>query len=67
MEAHWRILANTIEMSVKNLGKKHVLDGGPDPDALGQFLGERTCPGMPDNTAVSCAKMAEPIEMPLGW
>ena len=23
-----------------------------------------TCPGMPDDTAVSCSKMAEPIEMP---
>jgi len=30
----------------------------------GQFLGERTCPGMPDDTAVSCSKVAEPIEMP---
>jgi len=30
------------------------------------FLGQRTCSGMPDETAMSCAKMAEPIEMPFG-
>jgi len=29
---------------------KHMLDGGPDPPAKGQFSGERTCPGMPDDT-----------------
>jgi len=39
---------------------------GPDPHAKGQFLGERTCPGMPDDIVVSCAKMAEQIEMPFG-
>jgi len=27
---------------------------------------ERSCPDMPDDTAVSCAKMAEPIEMLFG-
>jgi len=36
------------------------------PHAKGQFLGERTCPAMPDDTAVSCARMAEQIEMPFG-
>ena len=30
------------------------------------FLGERTCPGMPNDTAVSYAKMGEPIKMPFG-
>jgi len=34
--------------------------------AVGQFLGERTYRGMPDDTAVSGAKMAEPDEMPFG-
>jgi len=29
----------------------HVLDEGPDhPMTRGKFLGERTCPGMPDDT-----------------
>ena len=37
---------------------KRVLDGAKIPHAKGQLLGERTCPGMPNNTAVSCAKMA---------
>jgi len=46
--------------------RKHVLDGVEIPRAKRLFLGERTCPGMPDNTAVSCSKMAEPIEMPFG-
>jgi len=40
--------------------------GSISSHASGQFLGEMTCPGMPDDTAVSCAKMAEPIEMPFG-
>ena len=45
---------------------KHVLDVVPIPHAKGQFLGERTCPGMPDDIVVSYAKMAEQIEMPFG-
>ena len=31
-----------------------------------QFVGERTCQSMPNDTAVSCAKMAEPIKIPFG-
>jgi len=34
--------------------------------AKGQFLGERTCPGMPNNSAMSCAKMAELMEKSFG-
>jgi len=50
------------------LGQRdHAFDGGPDPHAKGQLLGERKCPDMPDDTAVSCAKIAEPIEMPFGF
>jgi len=30
--------------------KKHVLDGAQIPHAKGQLLGEKTCPGMPDDT-----------------
>jgi len=30
--------------------KEACTRGGPDPHAKGQFLGERTCLGMPDNT-----------------
>jgi len=31
--------------------KNHVLDEGPDrPMSRGNFLGERTCAGMPDDT-----------------
>jgi len=33
------------------------------PDAYGQFLGERTCLGMPNDMTL-CAKTAELIEMP---
>jgi len=45
--------------------RKPALDGGTDPSTKGPFLGERTCPRMPDDAcAVSCAKMAKPIEMP---
>jgi len=40
--------------------RKHILDGGGDRHAKGQFLGERTCS---DDTAVCSAKMAQPIEM----
>jgi len=31
-----------------------------------QFLGEKACTGMLDDTAVSCAKMTEPIKTPFG-
>jgi len=40
--------------------RNHVLDGSRSPHAKGQFLGQRTWPGM------SCAKMAEPIEILFG-
>jgi len=46
--------------------RKHVLDGAQIPYAKGQLLGERTCPGMPNDTAVSCAKMAKPTDLPFG-
>jgi len=39
---------------------------GQDSHVKGQLLEERTCPGMPDDTAVSCAKMAETIDLPFG-
>jgi len=35
-------------------------------DAKAPFLGERACPGMSNDTAVSSAKMAEAIEIPFG-
>ena len=38
-----------------------------DPDAKGQLLGEITCRSMPGgrrHSAVSCAKVAEPIDFP---
>jgi len=38
---------------------------GPRSHAKGQLLGERTCPGMPDNTGELC-KMAELIDLPFG-
>ena len=45
----------------------HVLDGVQIPLCEGAFfLSERTYLGMPDDTAVSCAKTAELIEMPFG-
>jgi len=44
--------------------KKHVLDWVQSLHTKGQLLGESTCPGMPDDTVVSCAKMAEPIDLP---
>jgi len=40
--------------------------GSRMPHVKGQFLEERTCQGMLDNTAMSCAKIAEPIEFPFG-
>jgi len=33
--------------------RKHVLEGGPDPHAKRQFLGERTCPGMATNETLT--------------
>jgi len=62
--------AESIEMPfglwARVVPRNHVLDGGSSsPHAKGQ-LGERTRLGMPDDTAVSSAKMAEPIKMPLG-
>jgi len=36
------------------------------PHANGQFVVERTCMGMPNDTVMICAKMAEEIEM-LFW
>jgi len=33
--------------------RNDVLDGGRDPHAKGQFLGERTCPDMHDDTLPS--------------
>ena len=45
--------------------RNHVLAGDMEsPNAKALFLGEMICPGMSDDTAVSCAKMAEPIKMP---
>jgi len=46
--------------------RNHVLMGYRSPHGRANFLPERTCPGMSDDTAMSCAKMAEPIEMPFG-
>jgi len=36
------------------------------PHAKGQLLGERTCPGMRGDTDMSCAQMAEPIDLLFG-
>ena len=46
--------------------KEACIIWGPDPNTKGQLLGERMCLGIPDNTAVSCAKMAELIDLPFG-
>jgi len=46
--------------------RSHVLDGVQIPCGKGQFLGARICPNMPDDTTVSCAQTAGPIEMPFG-
>jgi len=44
--------------------KNHVLDGSSDrPMPRGNFFRGKDMPG---DTAVSCTKMAEPIEMPFG-
>jgi len=42
--------------------RKHVLDEAQTPCEGAIIRGK----DMPDNTAVSCAKMAEPIDLPLG-
>jgi len=41
--------------------RNRVLGGVQIAKSEGAFLGKLTCPGMPDDTAVSFAKMAEPI------
>jgi len=48
--------------------RNHVLDGGPDaPMRRGNFEGEKGRPIVNyRDTAVVCAKTAEPIEMPFG-
>ena len=46
--------------------RKHVLNGAQISHVEGQLLGDRTLPGMPVDTATSCAKMAEPINLPFG-
>jgi len=43
---------------------KHQLDGAQISHAKGQLL--RDTPGMIDATAMSCAKMTEPIDLPFG-
>ena len=45
--------------------KNHVLDGGPDPPWEGAIFGARG-PIVKGHSAVTCAKTAEPIEMPFG-
>jgi len=37
--------------------------GRPDPPREGAMLGEGTCHGMPDDTVVSPAKLAQSIEL----
>ena len=44
----------------------HILDGGPEPHGKGPFFGGRACLDISDDSAVSCAKTAEPIEMLFG-
>jgi len=60
--------AETIEMpfglQTKVGPRKHASDGAQTTHAKGQLLGERTCWGMPDDSAVSCAKIAQPIYLP---
>ena len=52
--------------SVESVGpRKHVLDGSTSVWE-GAILRGKACPGMSVDTAVSCAKMAEPIKMPFG-
>jgi len=46
--------------------RNHVMGVQIAPCKWAIFLGEITCPGMPDSTAMSCARMAELIEMLFG-
>jgi len=46
--------------------RNHVLDGGPHPPENGQFWGRGRPIVKYGDTAVICAKTAEPIEMPFG-
>jgi len=47
--------------------ENHVLDGGPDPYGKGQFWGKgRPLQIIGIHSAVSCAKTAEPIDLPFG-
>jgi len=48
--------------------RNHALDWGLRPLHMQRcnFFGEGTYPGMFNDTAVSCAKMAEPIKIPFG-
>jgi len=48
--------------------RKALLHGvqNPDPHANGQFWGKVTPGHAQQHSAVSCAKMAEPVEMPFG-
>jgi len=53
--------AETIEICFGCGLEEPCIRWGLDPHAMEQFLGERTCLCVPDNTAASCAKMAKPI------
>jgi len=44
----------------------HVLYGGSDHPWEGAILRGKAYPNISDDTAVRCATMAEPIEMPFG-
>jgi len=46
--------------------RNHVLDDGPDPHAKGSFEGKWRPIVKYRDSAVSCAKIAELIEMPFG-
>jgi len=71
---HWQCIvqhtktAEPIEMPfglITWVGPRYVLDGGPDPQGKGQFLGDiaHHCKVM-GNSMASCAKTAKPINMP---
>jgi len=50
------------------MGQEAVIRWGPDPHAKQQFLAERMCPGHAGSySVVSCARMAEQIEMSFGF
>ena len=46
--------------------RKHVLDGAQIPKAKGQYCGKDMLGHARQHSAVSCAKMAEPIDLPFG-